>query len=113
VNAMTLHQPRHAVLATGDAAGAQLSRHAGAAVRAATLAMDRTDLDQQSRVGGGAATHSPIAPGVVPGRRDIEDAAQRGDAVLVAMSLDEGVLHRDCLAKYAVAFLRMSRSSRT
>lgn len=52
-------------------------------------------------------------PGVLAAGVHLHDLTQAPHAVLPLMELDERVLHRDCLAKYAAAFFRMSRSSVT
>jgi hypothetical protein len=49
---------------------------------------------------------------VVAAGADLQDTALDYDRPNAAMSLDKGIPHRDSLAKYTVAFFRMSRSMR-
>src|SRR3546814_3137958 len=55
----------------------------------------------------------PFEPGIKPAGMNVEHSAHRADGELRAMHLDKRVLHFASLAKYAVAFFRMSRSSVT
>ena len=73
--------------------------------------MDGLDQDQQLGIGqpltiGGAAT----LPGSVAADTDMQDSTQLSEGKLIAMRIDPGVLHSASLAKYAVAFRRMSFS---
>src|SRR5690606_3314469 len=52
-------------------------------------------------------------PCVVPAAMHAEHTAHRGQPEFSCVFLHERVLHPDCLAKYAAAFFRMSRSSVT
>src|SRR6056297_1994319 len=54
-----------------------------------------------------------LEPCIEAGEVDPQHPAHGPDAELLAMRPDEGVLHWDSRAKYAVAFFRMSRSSVT
>jgi len=54
-----------------------------------------------------------VEPVVVAAERDAQTPTQSGNAVAMAGFINEGVLHGSCLAKYAAAFFKMSRSSVT
>ena len=52
-------------------------------------------------------------PGVIAAGVHIHDHAQLTNSMGLLVALDECVPHPDCLAKYAAAFFKMSRSSVT
>jgi len=52
-----------------------------------------------------------MQPSVVAAAVNFENTAHAGESKFSSVRLDKCVLHPDCLAKYAAAFFRMSRSS--
>src|SRR5207344_58535 len=73
--------------------------------------MNRRHLHIQRRIGLRALAARTAAPLAIPGSRHLQLSAHPRHAILVAMLLDPGVLHRDSFAKYAAAFFTISRSS--
>src|SRR5690606_757802 len=61
----------------------------------------------------GSRAHRRLQPGIEPARLDAQAPAHRTDGKLTPMLGHERVSHFASLAKYAVAFFRMSRSSDT
>src|SRR5690606_18930015 len=110
---LRLHQPRHAMLAAALAELAQVVGHLAVAVDAAALEPGLLDSTQQAPVVDGSRRVRCRAPGVVAARMHIQDLAQAPHRMRPLMVLDERVPHPDCLAKYAAAFFRISRSSVT
>jgi hypothetical protein len=60
----------------------------------------------------GLSTGLMPPPSVEPGSRDSERHARHDSRPLLLMFLNEGIPHRDSLAKKAVAFFEISRSIR-
>src|SRR5262249_57244388 len=94
------------------AAGGQFGVDARAAVAGLELGVDGADLHEQGVLPLLAGAGGPLAPGVVPGRRDVQRGAQQAHRPLVAVFVDEAEHHSTSWAKSAVAFFRMSRSAR-
>src|SRR3546814_12429436 len=90
---------------------AQLVNDPRAAIASTAGIVDGRHLGVQSLVGQRVGTGRAHAPLAVAAARHLQHAAKPTDGVLVAMLVDPGVLHRDPLAKYAVAFRRTSTSS--
>jgi len=75
--------------------------------------VDGLDVHQQrvvAQVAALIATGSAYKVFVVSGCTDLQNPALHRDGPHAPVALDEGVLHFDAFAKYAVAFPRMSRS---
>ena len=107
------HQPRDPMLPTGEAEGAQLHPDPRTAVAPLHLPLNLADLLGQDAIGFHAIAQRPRTPGVVTGPRHLQHPAHRGHAPDAGMRLDKGESHRLSLAKKAVAFFRISRSSRS
>lgn len=82
------------------------------AIDTATLQPSVLEKAQQTIVLA-TSTHRLNLPVVVADGANDHDLAQPANAVPAFMALDEHVLHPDCLAKYAAASFRRSRSSVT
>src|SRR3546814_10953240 len=90
---------------------AQLVNDPRAAIASTAGIVDGRHLGVQSLVGQRVGTGRAHAPLAVAAARHLQNAAKPTDGVLVAMLVDPGVLHRDTLAKYDVAFRMTSTSS--
>ncbi len=90
---------------------AKLLRDPRPAVASSAVTMDRRHLRIQGLVRQRPCAERLHAPLTVPCAGHQQHPAQPADCVLAAIVLDPGVLHRDTLAKYAVAFRRISTSS--
>src|SRR5207237_2043535 len=101
------------MLAADDASGFELKPSLLRPVGFARLGMHGPDLYQQGLVARSAHTQRALAPLVVATARDLEHRAHALEPELLLMAAHERVPHRRSLAKYAAAFLRMSRSSVT
>src|SRR5207302_10464103 len=104
------HEPRDALPADTNALRPELLMHAGGAVGLVAPPMRDPHVEQQPLVGAAVRAARAAAPRLEPGRRDIEHAAHESHGVLVTMTSDAGVLHRDSLAKNAAAFFANSAS---
>src|SRR6185437_149437 len=107
------HEPRNPLLAVMLPLGVQLRVHARTAVRPPAPLMNRRDVRRELVVMHRTRARRPLHPRVVPGLRHPEYATHRADRVLDGVGLDEREFHRAPLAKKAVAFPKMSRSSRS
>ena len=116
-NTVQLHELLHPVLARRDAARPQFAPDdARPAVSATRLGVLGLDMHQQRpvaqvaplRTNGTARQTRQVR--VAAGRADQKHPALHRDRPPAAVLLNEGVLQIDPLAKYAVAFPRMSRS---
>jgi len=106
-------QSGHPVFAAGLAQIAHVQGQLAVAVHAAALQPRVLEQAQQPLIVLGTRAHRIGLPGVVAAGMHRHDLAHAAHAVLVFMPFDKCVLHPDCLAKYAAAFFRMSRSSVT
>ena len=99
----------HPLLAHANAACEQLLPDARPAVAATGLGMDGLDVHQQ-RIVAQVAALRVAGPAnevlVIPSHADLQHPALHRDRPHAPVALDEGVLHFDPFAKYAVAFLR-------
>src|SRR6516162_6317809 len=107
------HQPRHPLALGALAALAQLEVDPRAAVAAATLAINRRDFEPQPLIFLGMMGGRPFTPGVVSRARDFEYPAHQCYRVAGLLPCDKSESHSLSLAKKAVAFFRISRSSRS
>src|SRR5580704_12350462 len=109
----SLHQPRHPLAPGALTALAQLGMDPGAAVAAATLAINRRHCQSQPLIFLGMLRGRPFIPGVVSCARDLEHPAHQRHRVAGLLRCDKSESHSLSLAKKAVAFFRISRSSRS
>jgi hypothetical protein len=83
-------------------------------VGASGFGIDRLDVGQQRHVTDAPRVFVghflPMQVLLKPSGADIQDRALYRDRPVPAVALNKGVLHRYSLAKYAVAFFKMSRS---
>ena len=76
--------------------------------------MDDADQCQQLRVGQAAPIRFAAAlPGAVAADADLQHGTHFGQGVVRALRVYPGILHSASLAKYAVAFFRISTSRRS
>src|SRR5918994_5169308 len=113
-NGVVPHHLAHPLLTNPNVPLPQLAPDPRPPVGASGFSMDRLDVGQQRQI-----AHSPHAlvghflPMQVllkSSGADIQDRTLYRDRPIPAVSLNKGVLHRYSLAKYAVAFFKMSRS---
>src|SRR5216683_2348356 len=107
------HQPRHPLAPGALAALAQLDMDPGAAVAAATLAINRRNFEPQPLIFLAMLGGRPFTPGVVSRARDFEYPAHQRHRIAGLLPCDKSESHSLSLAKKAVAFFRISRSSRS
>jgi len=88
----------------------QITEDPGAAVGATTANIKLTDQFKQSLVFKLTIRHRLVQPRIETAGMQSEDFAHHPNRKLLAVFVDEGVLHSGLLAKYAAAFFRMSRS---
>jgi hypothetical protein len=105
------HEPGHPDLSTLNSCLPQITNDSGAAVDTHTLLIELFDLRCQ-----GLVLHNPCRqglqqPGLEATALNVQHPAHPAQSELCPVLLDKHVLHSDCLAKYAPAFFRMSRSS--
>src|SRR5688500_1862140 len=105
------HQPRDAVLPAGNPQRPQFLMHARAPVAAVHLVVDLPNPIAQPAVLPDPLRERARPPGVVAGPRHLQHPTQRGDVEDAGVRADEHEPHRASLAKKAVAFFKMSRSS--
>src|ERR1700679_4030581 len=113
LNAMLLHEPLHTLLTHANAACQQLPPDARPAVGSPIFCVDSANLRQQRLVGQMAALGNLLTPRHVlmkAGHTHSQHPALHANRPLKSMTFDEGILHFWPLAKYAVAFPKMSRS---
>eukprot|EP01133_Synstelium_polycarpum_P027706 gene27707-33490_t len=108
---LTLEASAHPLSAHELALLAELLRDTRSTITTSTVAVYGLHLDIQILVCQGPRAGRSHAPLAVSRAGHRQNPAQPADGVFVAMILDPGVLHRDPLAKYAVAFRRISTSS--
>ena len=106
-------QPGHPMAATRFAHPLQEPPHSPRAVGLACLLVQHPHPLDQEAIALSAHTVGAPLPGRDPTATDLQHPTQTGHAMLVCMDLNERVLHRDSLAKYAAAFFKLSRSSVT
>src|SRR5438552_7158041 len=107
--ALQLHKPGDAMLADGVPRAAQGAVDSRRAVDAPALAVHGADPVDQDRARPVPLTAGPPAPGVEAAARHAEDAAQLADSEFAGL-LHEPELQFRSFAKYAKAFVKMSRS---
>src|SRR5215469_5687355 len=107
------HQPRHPLAPSALAALAQLEVDPRAPVAAAILAINRRDFEPQPLIFLGMIGGRPFTPSVVSRARDFEYPAHQCYRVVGLLPCDKSESHSLSLAKKAVAFFRISRSSRS
>ena len=113
LNAMLLHEPLHTLLTHANAPCQQLPPDARPAVGSPIFCEDSTNMRQQRLVGQMAALGNLLTPRHVlmkAGYTHSQHPALHANRPLKSMTFDEGILHFWPLAKYAVAFPKMSRS---
>ncbi len=108
------HHPRDPLAADRHAGVSQFGMNPRRAVRPPAAGMDRLHTRRQVRIGLRASRQWPPTPRVVPARGDAEHAGHRGDTETSLIRTHEpvdlpGPVSR---ANQAVAFARISRSSR-
>ena len=110
---MLLHQPLHTLLADADALSTQFPPDARPAVRSTIGRIHGTDMHQQ-RLRAQMTAPSDLEPTnkvfVVSSYAYSQHPALHADRPHTAVASNHGVLHFCPLAKYAIAFPRMSRS---
>ena len=119
LQAMGLHHLAHALLPGANAAILKLAPDARPAIGALHLIENRLHVNQQGRVADPATglkrtdvsclTRAILT---VAAGADVQRPTLRRYGPNSSMSLDKGVSRRNSLAKYAVAFFKMSRSIR-
>ena len=113
-----LHKFANALLRRPNAARLKFSPDAWPAIGALHLAEQRLDVNQQRHIaeptaglkGADVRLARSISP--IDASADLQHPALRRYRPKLSMLRDEGVFHRDSLAKYAAAFFRMSHSIR-
>ena len=108
-----LHQPTHPVAIAPLAGFAQIAGDFAMPVHAAAGQPEVLDASQQARVLARSCTGLLAPPPVIATAMHAEHPAHRTQTKFAGMCLHEHVLRFYPLAKYAAAFLRMSRSSVT
>src|SRR5947199_1407136 len=83
------------------------------AIAAAALRVDRGHLECQTLILKCVCCGRPLAPGVVSRARDFEYPAHQRHRIAGLLRCDKSESHSLSLAKKAVAFFRISRSSRS
>src|SRR5690606_12225737 len=111
--AFATHQPGHPVLAAALAQITQVAGNLAVAVHAPALHPGLLDQAQYAPIVLGPCRQRRPTPGVVAAGVHAQHPAHAAHPELPFVVAHEGVLHPDCLAKYAAAFFRMSRSSVT
>src|SRR5215831_12538527 len=106
------HEATHARLPTSKAQRAQLHADPRRAIALLHLPLNLADPRREHVICLHAFTERPIAPRIVAGLRHLQHSAHRRDVPNAGVRLDERESHRASLAKKAVAFFRISRSSR-
>src|SRR5262249_38878482 len=107
------HQPGDPMLPTGEAERAQFHPDPRTAIALPDLALDVANLLRQDAIGTDPIAERPRTPCVVAGPRHLQHPTHRPHVPDAGMRLDEGESHRRSLAKKAVAFFKISRSSRS
>src|SRR6516164_8990863 len=104
-------KPLYPLLAYTNAALDQLPPNARPAVGSAMLRVHRTDMGQQCRITQVPTLDLPPCQVLMkPRHAYLKHPTLHTDRPEAPMAFDEGILHFWPLAKYAVAFPRMSRS---
>ena len=106
------HQARHSVARDSLAIHKQLAVNAPHTIDSACCVVDTSDLVDESSVVDLALARTSARPGVVAAHRHFQHTASVLHVELFRVVPKEAVSHWDCLAKNAVAFFSMSRSSR-
>ena len=112
-NALSAYKARDSVHAVLLPLRLELRVYARTAVGATTRAVNDFDRLRELCVGCDACTRRPVDPCIIASLRHHEYPAHRRDVVRRCVDQDERESHCGLLAKKAVAFPRMSRSSRT
>src|SRR5690606_37759875 len=108
-DAVLTHQTLDTAQADPMTSPLQLAVHAPRAVGGLHLGMDALHQSHGLRVRQPSAVGlAATAPGAVAADADSQRLAHVGQGVFAALRFDPGVLHSASLAKYAVAFFRMS-----
>ena len=109
--AFQLEQPCHAMLAAALSKVTHIQCQLAVAINTTALEPCLLEQAQQPLVVLGPRTLRCRLPRIVATGVQLHYLAHAPHAVLLLMALDKCVPHPDCLAKYAAAFFRMSRSS--
>src|SRR6516165_9095081 len=109
----SLHQPRHPLAPGTPAALSQLGMDAGATVAATTLTINRRDFESQPLIFLDMLGGRSFRPSVVSCARDLEHPAHQRHRIVGLLPCDKSESHSLSLAKKAVAFFKISRSSRS
>jgi Protein of unknown function (DUF2699). len=103
--AFATHQPGHPVLAAALAQITQVAGNLAVAVHAPALQPGLLDQAQYAPIVLGPCRQRRPTPGVVAAGVHAQHPAHAAHPELPFVVAHEGVLHPDCLAKYAAAFL--------
>ncbi len=113
-DAVLAHESFHPPQADAMAAPLQLAVHAPRAVGSLELGVDAAHQRQGLRIAqAGAIGLAAAAPGAVAADAHAEHLAQLRQGMVAALRVDPRVLHSASLAKYAVAFFKMSTCIRS
>jgi len=111
-NSGAFHEPTDSLRPDLPALRTQLDVDARTTVGATALSMCINNCHTKIGVGDRARARCSSTPFVVAGTRYGQQPAHAPHTVVRSLLLDEGVSHRDSLAKNAAAFFKISRSSR-
>src|SRR5687768_9866705 len=110
-NPLFAHNARDTFLAAANALVSKLPMHTRAPVGPPPARVDRPNAGGQDQVGLHSLRERLRTPLVEPGPRHLEHPTHRGDVKDPLVRTDEHESHRASLAKKAVAFFSISRSS--
>ncbi len=110
-DAVLPHQPLHTLLARRESPVTQFAHHAWATVGSLQLVVDGLDQRQHLRVRQPLAIRTASAfPCLIPTDADFQHGTGFRQSIRPSMLVNPGILHSTFLAKYAVAFFRISFS---
>ncbi len=105
MGAMMTHEPFNAAAACLMPLGAQNYMDPGRAISPPMRRMDSPDLAQQCGISRPAQAIRPIAPCVIPGRRDPQHVAHEANGQTIALIFDETEFHLGASEKMRSVFL--------
>ena len=88
----------------------QFGMNPWAAINPSAGLVDAPDLLQQFAVALRSRALGTLSPGIIATWRNAQQAAHQTNWIVIAATVNAGVSHFDCLAKYAAASFKKSRS---
>jgi hypothetical protein len=112
-NATSTHQPGDPLAGGPHAQGLEFNVNARPAVTTSTRRVSASNQLKQRDIAFASVTDRAAPPSIISRLRHVETLAQRSNAVLISLRVNEAKSHRWSFAKKALAFFNISLASRS